>query len=42
MKEFATEKDAEKIGRLVIWKIEKGERPPSVTEKELDSLKIVK
>jgi hypothetical protein len=39
---FATEKDAEKIGKLVIWKIEKGERPPSITEKELDSLKIVR
>lgn len=41
-KGFETDKDATKVAKLVIWKIEKGERPPSVSVMELDSLKIAR
>lgn len=37
---FATEQDARKVAELMIYKIENGITPPSVTTQELDSLKI--
>jgi hypothetical protein len=37
---FSTKEDAEKVARLVIEKIIKGEMPPTMTIEELDSLKV--
>jgi len=39
-KGFARKSDAKKTARLVINKIQKGIVPPSITTKELDSMKI--
>ena len=38
---FKTKEGAEKVARLVIKKIKKGEMPPSIDEKELKKLKII-
>jgi hypothetical protein len=37
---FQNQEEAEKVGQLVIQKLDSGEMPPSVTRKELDSLSI--
>jgi hypothetical protein len=37
---FASKEDAEKIAKLVIEKMKKGEIPPQVTEEELRNLKV--
>jgi len=37
---FSSKKDAEKVGNLVIDKINRNEMPPSVTPEELKKLKI--
>ena len=39
---FAKKKDAEKVAKLVIGKLEKGIMPPTVTKEELQKLKVVK
>ncbi len=41
-KGFKTKEDAEKAAQLVIYKVNKGIAPPSVSVKELDSLGISK
>lgn len=38
---FKTKADAEKVARLVIRKIKKGEMPPSITPEELKKLKVI-
>ena len=38
---FKTKTDAEKVAKLVIGKIKKGEMPPSVTLEELKKLKVL-
>lgn len=38
---FKTKSDAEKVARLVIGKIKKGELPPCVTIEELKKLKVL-
>jgi len=38
---FKTKSDAEKVARLVIDKIKKGEMPPSVTIEEMKKLKVL-
>lgn len=38
---FKTAEDAEKVAKLVIRKLEKGEMPPSVTSEELKNLKVI-
>ncbi len=38
---FKTKADAEKVAKLVIEKIKKGEMPPSITKEELDKLKVL-
>lgn len=38
---FKSQRDAEKVGELVKKKIQKGQIPPTISRKELDSLKIV-
>jgi len=40
-KPFRTASDARKTGRLMIRKIERNIIPPTITEQELDSLRIV-
>ncbi len=40
IKGFQSKQDAVKVAKLVIMKIQSGERPPSITLKDLDSLKI--
>ena len=39
---FKTQADAEKVAKLVIGKIKKGEMPPSVTSDEMKKLKVLK
>jgi len=39
---FNSKEDAQKVADLVISKIKKSSMPPSITLKELDSLKIIK
>jgi hypothetical protein len=39
---FKTKADAEKVAKLVISKIKKGEMPPTVTVKEMQELKVIK
>ena len=39
---FKTKADAEKVEKLVIDKIKKGEMPPTVTIEELQKLKVIK
>lgn len=39
---FKTKADAEKVAKLVIDKIKKGEMPPTVTIEELQKLKVIK
>lgn len=38
---FKNKSDAEKVARLVIKKLKKGEMPPSITTDELKSLKVL-
>jgi Domain of unknown function (DUF4907) len=38
---FKTKQDAEKVAKLIISKIKKGEMPPSVTLDELKKLKVL-
>jgi len=38
---FKTKADAEKVAKLVIDKIKKGEMPPSVTKEEMEKLKVL-
>ena len=38
---FKTKADAEKVARLVIEKIKKGEMPPSVTIEEMKKIKVL-
>ena len=38
---FKKKSDADKVAKLVINKIKKGEMPPSVTEKELRELRVL-
>jgi|APDOM4702015159_1054818.scaffolds.fasta_scaffold08512_1 hypothetical protein len=38
---FKTKADAEKVARLVISKLKKGEMPPSLTKEELKNLKVI-
>jgi hypothetical protein len=38
---FKTKADAEKVGRLVIEKIKKGEMPPTVTIEEMKKIKVI-
>ncbi len=38
---FKTKQDAEKVAKLIISKIKKGEMPPSVTLDELKKLKVI-
>ena len=38
---FKTKADAEKVARLVIGKIKKGEMPPSVTLEEMKKIKVL-
>jgi hypothetical protein len=38
---FKTKQDAEKVAKLIISKIKKGEMPPSVTIEELKKLKVL-
>lgn len=38
---FRSKTDAEKIARLVIGKLERGEMPPSVSKEELQKLKVL-
>jgi hypothetical protein len=38
---FKTKEDAEKVAKLVIEKIKKGEMPPSVTLEEMKELKVI-
>ena len=38
---FKTKSDAQKVARLVIEKLKKGEMPPSVSEDELKKLNII-
>lgn len=40
LKTFSTEKDAEKSGSLMMNKLEKNIMPPSISKRELDSLRI--
>ena len=39
---FKTKDDADKVARLVVDKIKKGETPPSVTPDELKKLNVIK
>jgi hypothetical protein len=39
---FKTKADAEKVAKLVISKIKKGEMPPTVTKDEMQKLKVIK
>ncbi len=39
-KSFKTKKEAKSVAKLMVEKLKKGIMPPSITEKELDSLKI--
>jgi len=38
---FATKKDAEKVARLVVDKMKKGETPPAITVDELKHLEVI-
>ena len=38
---FKTKADAEKVAKLIITKIKKGEMPPSVTPEELKKLNVL-
>ena len=38
---FKSQSDAEKVARLVIEKLEKGEMPPTVTKDELNKLNVL-
>jgi len=38
---FKIKSDAEKVAKLVIEKLEKGEMPPSVTQEELKKMKVL-
>ncbi len=40
-KGFKTKADAEKVAKLVISKIRKGEMPPTVTVEEMQKLKVI-
>jgi len=39
---FKTKADAEKVAKLVISKIKKGEMPPTVSIEEMKKLKVIK
>jgi hypothetical protein len=39
-KGFASKEDANKTAKLIIYKLDHGIMPPSITVKELDSLKV--
>lgn len=39
---FKTKADAEKVAKLVISKIKKGEMPPTVTKEEMQKMKVIK
>ena len=39
---FESASDAEKVAKLVITKLKKGEMPPSVSKEELINLKVLK
>ncbi len=39
---FKTKADAEKVAKLVITKIQKGEMPPTVSIEEMKKLKVIK
>ena len=40
-KGFKTKPDAEKVAKLVIEKIRKGQMPPTVTTEEMKKLKVI-